>query len=692
MRTVRPGRAGGARGGRDRLNSRAYFRRLSIGLATMLQKLREKSSGWVATVIIGLLMIPFLFVIDQSYLGGMGANNVAQVKAPPTWWEGAPKWWPASMLWEHREVGVDEFRQRFEQERMRQRQEQGEAFDPRAFETLENKRKVLEGLIDEKALQLAAERAGVVVGDAAVREYIATIPAFQVDGRFDENRYRLALASQVPARTPAQFEALVRESLQQSLIPLAVGTSAFLTEGEFDRILRLSGETRDIEIALMPPVAGDTAPVGDEELKAWYEAHPSDFVRPETVTLEYVEVVGANLPAPAVADEATLRKRFEEEKARFVEPEQRLASHILVRVDADADEATRKAAQEKAQGLAAQARAAGADFAALAKANSEDHGSRDSGGDLGWVERGMMVGPFDEALFAMQAGEVRGPVQTDFGYHVLQLREIRQGAQVDFEQVRDELAREQALADRERGFSDLVGQLTDLVYQNPSSLAPAAERLGLQVQTLGPFSRDETVGIGAAPEVKRLAFSEAMIEDGTASDPIQLGPEHSVVIRVVEHAPEEPRPLAEVREQVIAAVRADRTQKAAVAAADALVERLGKGEAIAEAAAAAGAELAPLPGLPRGVPAPSPEGNRAIFAVAPPVDGKPSAGRFELQGGRQAVFVVNAVHPGKPEELQGQQRSSLRAQFEQVDGNAAAEAYVAAVRKGFEVVVEESQL
>lgn len=658
----------------------------------MLQKLRDRSSGWVATVIIGLLMIPFLFVIDQSYLGGMGANNVAQVKAPPTWWQGAPKWWPASMLWEHREVGVDEFRQRFEQERMQQRQEQGEAFDPRAFETLENKRKVLDRLIDEKSLQLAAERSGVVVGDAAVREYIATIPAFQVDGRFDENRYRLALASQAPVRTPAQFEELVRESLQQSLVPLAVATSAFLTEGEFDRILRLSGETRDIEIALLPLPAVDNAPVSDEEAKAWYEAHPSDFVRPEAVTLEYLEVDGSSLPAPAAADEATLRKRFEEEKARFVEPEQRLASHILVRVDADADEATRKAAQEKAQRLADQARAAGADFAALAKANSEDPGSRDGGGDLGWVERGMMVGPFEAALFAMQAGEVSGPVQTDFGYHVLQLRELKQGAQVDFEQVREELAREQAQADRERGFSDLVGRLTDLVYQNPSSLAPAAEQLGLQLRTLGPFTREETVGIGAAPEVKKLAFSEAMIEDGTASDPIQLGPEHSVVIRVVEHTPEQPRPLAEVREQVVAAVQADRRQQAAVAAADALVERLRKGEAIAEVAAAAGADLAPLPGLPRGVPAPSPEGNRAIFAVAAPAEGKPAAGRFELQGGRQAVFVVNAVHPGKPEELQAEQRKSLRAQFEQMDGSAAAEAYVGAIRRGFEVEVEESQL
>jgi peptidyl-prolyl cis-trans isomerase D len=658
----------------------------------MLQKLRDRTSGWVATVIIALLMIPFLFVIDHSYLGGVGANNVAQVKAPPKWWEGAPSWWPASMLWEHREVGVEEFRQRFEQERMRQRQEQGEAFDPRAFETVENKRKVLDGLIDEKVLQLAADRAGVVVGDAAVREYIASIPAFQVDGKFDANRYQLALASQVPAQTPARFEQLVRESLQQSLVPLAVGTSAFVTDAEFDRILRLSGEKRDVELALLPPTAEDTAPVGEEEIQAWYDAHPRDFLRPESVTIEYVEVDGSQLPAPAAADEATLRKRYEDEKARFVEPEQRLTSHILVRVEADADEATRKAAEQKAQRLATEAAAPGADFAALAKANSEDPGSRDAGGDLGWVERGAMVAPFEEALFAMQPGEVRGPVQTDFGYHVLQLRELKQGAQVGFEQAREELAREQAQADRERAFSDLSGRLTDLVYQNPSSLAPAAEQVGLQVQKLGPFTRNDTVGIGASPEVKKAAFSEAMIEDGTASDPIELGPDRSVVIRVLEHTPEQARPLAEVKDQVVAAIHADRREQAAIAAADALVKRLQAGETLATVAASAGAEVMPLPGLPRGVPAPSPEANRAIFAATAPAEGKPLAGRFGLPDGRHAIFSVTAVHPGNPEELQPEQREMLREQFAQMDGGAAAEAYVREARKRFDVVVEETQL
>lgn len=143
----------------------------------MLQKLRDKTSGWIVTVILGLLMIPFLFVIDNSYLGGVGAQNVARVSAPPTWWRSAPSWWPVRMLWQHHEISSQDFRTRFEQERMRERQQQGDNFDPRAFESTENKMAVLDQLIDEQVVRLVGEQAGVVIGDGAVREYIATMPA-----------------------------------------------------------------------------------------------------------------------------------------------------------------------------------------------------------------------------------------------------------------------------------------------------------------------------------------------------------------------------------------------------------------------------------------------------------------------------------------------------------------------------------
>ena len=435
----------------------------------MLQKLRDKTSGWIVTVIMGLLMIPFLFVIDNSYLGGVGAQNVAKVSAPPSWWQSAPSWWPMSFLWSHHEVSVEEFRTRFEQARMQAREQQGDNFDPREFETAENKRAVLDQLIDEQVVRLAADDAHIVIGDAAVRDYIAAIPAFKRDGKFDGDQYRLTLAQGNPPRTPAMFEQLVRTSLQQSIIPSALAQSGFATKGESERLLKLLGETRDVEFAILPAPAADTAPVDDAQIKQWYDAHPRDFRQPESVSIEYVELNAASMPAVAAADEAALRRRYDEEKARFVKPDERLASHILI--------ANGPGAEAKAAKLAEEAKKPGADFAALAKANSTDPGSKDVGGDLGWVERGVMVKPFEDALFAMQAGEIRGPVKTDFGYHVLQLREIKGGEGRPFEEVRDQLAAEQLQADTERQFNELGGKLVDLVYKNPTVLDSAAKAL-----------------------------------------------------------------------------------------------------------------------------------------------------------------------------------------------------------------------
>lgn len=659
----------------------------------MLQTLREKTSGWIATVVLGLLIIPFAFVGVNEYMGGGTDNTVAKVEAPPTWWSSAPSWWPLSMLWQREEVTLQEFQTAFDQARMRQREALGENFDPRAFETAENKRLVLDQLVDQKVLKLTSRRADIVVSDQAVRQYIANEPAFQVDGKFDANRYALMLSSQVPALTPVEFEQEQRERMQLALIPQGIGESAFIPSKELDRLITMLGETRDITIAALPAPVLDDAAVTDAQVKAWYDAHPADFKQGESVTLEYVEIVGSSLATTVPADEASLRKRYEQEKSRFMSPEQRLVSHILVEVPADADAATRTAAEQKAVALTAQARKPGADFGALAKANSSDAGSKDSGGLLPPFARdGTMVKPFEEAAFSMQVGEVRGPVKTDFGYHVLKLGEIQPGQGKSFEDVRDELAREQADADGERAYNDLAGRLVNEVLKNPTALGPAARSVGLPVQKLGPFSRATASGIAANPAVLRAAFSEMLVQDGTVSDPIEIAPKHSVLIRVLEHTPEQPQPIAQVRDAVIAAVRADRTTQAAEAAADALLARVAKGESLQAIATAEKLQAGEIPGLPRGAPMPSPEINAAVFEAQKPVEGKVSAGKALMQNGSYAVFTVNKVTPGDIGKLNPEQRTQLQQQVVQMDGASAVESFVASMRKQFKVTLSEDKL
>jgi peptidyl-prolyl cis-trans isomerase D len=308
------------------------------------------------------------------------------------------------MLWQREEIDAEEFRTAFERERQQQRASQGEQFDAREFEKLDNKRRVLDQLVDRRVLRMMAGRAGIVVGDAQVRDEIQSIPAFQVDGKFNAQQYQLTLAAQVPQRSPRQFEQVVREDLQQSLIPRQLMESAFATPSEVERLLRLLGEKRDVSFVVMPPPAADTGAVTAAEIQRWYDNHAGDYRAPETVTLEYVDIDGSQLAPPAAADDSVLRQRYEQEKNRFSQSEERLASHILVKVEAGADAATLKAAEARAARIAAQARQPGADFAALARAESDDAGSKAGGGDLGWISKEMMDKQFEEALFAMQPG------------------------------------------------------------------------------------------------------------------------------------------------------------------------------------------------------------------------------------------------------------------------------------------------
>ena len=659
----------------------------------MLQKLRDKTSGWIATVILGLLIIPFAFFGLEQYLVQRTDNNVAQIDVPPDWWASAPSWWPVSVLWDHEQITVDQFRTSFEQQRQQARSQQGDAFDPRAFESADNKRAILDALIDQRVQAIAAKQAGVVVSNELIRKAIEEVPAFQVDGKFNADRYQLALASQIPAQTPRGFEDVVRDSLQQSLVTTGVGASNFVTPAEMERLIRLLGEKRDVQLLVMPTQAPDSAAVSAVDAKRWYDTHTDAYRAPETVSIEYVELNAATMAPPTNVDEAALRQRYEKESSRFVEQEQRLASHILVRVEKGASDAALKVAQQKAQQLATQSKAAGADFAALARASSDDTGSKAAGGDLGWVGKGMMVGPFEDALFAMRPGQISEPIKSDFGWHVIQLRELKAGAQETFEQAREALVREQAGEDRGRAFNDLSSRLVDLVYKNPSSLTPAARALNLPVLNAGPFARNGGTGIAANPAVQRAAFSDALTQDGTVSDPIELGDNHSVMIRVTSHAPARTLPLAQVRDKVIAAVRAERTTQASSKVADAGLARLRAGETLAAIATSRG--LPPpqsVADVPRGAPVIDPAVSAQVFAVPAPVVGKISPGKSILNNGQAVLFAVTAVRPGDIAQVPPDQRAMLQQQVEQVGGMSDIQALVQSIRKRMKIDVMEANL
>jgi len=657
----------------------------------MLQALREKTSGWIAIAIVAVLAVPFAFFGMEQYLFQGVSSDAAKVEAPPRWWSSAPDWaLVRRLVWESESITAEEFRSAFEAERRRRRDEQGERFDARAFENPQARREVLETLIDQAVMRLAARQAGIVVGDQQLNRAITSIEAFQVNGEFNPSLYQLRLRTLNPPRTEQMFRDDMRESLQQTLIQTQLAQSAFVTDEQARRVLALLEERRDVQLVHLPAPLPDTGEVSEEEIAQWHQSHLHLYRAPEAVKIEYVEIDGQHLPPPPEPDDASVQQRYEREKARFTEPEQRLVSHLLIHAEGE-DPAAQKAAEDKAARLADEARQ-GADFAALVREHSDDGGSRASGGDLGWIERGMMPGPFEQALFAMGAGEISAPVKTDFGWHVLYLRELQPGTQIAFEQVRDQLEEEEREAARERQFNDLSGQVVDEVYRTPTSLDAAASLLGQPVQHTGLFVRGERSGFAARPEIQRAAFSESLIQDGTASDPINLGPQHIALIRVVEHTPERALTVEEARERVILDVRHNRSVLQMRAHVDALLDSLRAGESLAEVAAREKAEVHALPALSRRAPTLPEQVVEAFFQVPAPTQGTAASGKIIMPDNSAVLFVVNAVLPGDVDAIAEEQRAALRQNLAELYGSEDAHTLLQLRRRAMNIRIFESQL
>jgi peptidyl-prolyl cis-trans isomerase D len=513
-------------------------------------------------------------------------------------------------------------------------------------------------------------------------------PNFQVDGHFDKERYRLLLgASQ---KSPEWYQEQVRRDLAVRQVPQELIRANVITEAQVDGYLRLRDQTRDFRYIKLERPKADT-PVADADIEAYFKAHGDEFMTPEKVSLEYVEVDAAKMQADIKPDDAALKQRYEEQKARFVASEQRLASHILVKVAANADAAAQKAALEKAQALAADAKS-GKDFAALAKAESADLGSKAQGGDLGWLDKGVTDPAFEAALFAMNKGDVSDPVKTDEGYHIIQLRDVRAEKVRPFEEVKAELAKQYVDSERERVYSDVSGKLTDAVYQDPTSLTGAAKELGLPIQKTAAFTRAGGEGIAANPAVVRAAFSNSVLTEGNTSDAIELGPNHIAFIRVDQHEKSVPKALADVREQISKKLADQAIAKQAAEQAGVLLGRLEKGETLDAVAAPLKLKVEQQKDIGRSAANLDQALVGEVFALPRPQEGKTVAGKVALPGDVHALVVLDAVKDGDPSKLDAKTREAARNQLSQGIGDLAVRGYVDSLRKTAKIEVVEDRL
>jgi peptidyl-prolyl cis-trans isomerase D len=635
----------------------------------MARTLHERFSGPFVKVVLGIIGVIFGgFFGIQQYFNPRSETYVATVNG--------------------HEISQDEFRERYNNYRAQMQRMMGAQFDAQAFDTPERKRELLEQLISEQLLLQANDKLGVVVPVSVVREEIMGIPAFQVDGKFSPDQYRLLLAAQ--RKAPEEFEQNVSQDIALRQLTGQVALSSLVTDADVNEYLRLRDQTRDFWFVKLPkPDAG--APIADADIAAYYQAHGGDFMTPEEVSLDYVELDASRMPVATTVDDATLKQQYDQQKSKFVKPEQREASHILIAVGKNADAAAQKAALAKAEGIRKELKA-GKDFAALARADSDDLGSKAQGGDLGWLEKGVTDPAFEAALFAMQKGEVSDPVKSDDGYHIIFLRDVHPESVRSFDEVKSELTKKYLDEQREHAYSDVSGKLTDAIYQDPTSLAPAAKALGLTVQKTALFARTGGTGIAANPAVVKAAFSNNVLAEGNSSDPIEIGTDHIVIVRVDQHVKPEPRPLGEVREQIRALLTGQQVAKAAKERADTLFARLQKGEALDKVAA--DLKLAPVEekGIGRSAANLEKPLIDAVFALLPPAAGKSEPGMVALGGDVYALFQLDAVKDGDPSKLDPRTREAALNQMRQGLGYEAVRGFVDSLRKAAKIEIMENRL
>jgi peptidyl-prolyl cis-trans isomerase D len=602
----------------------------------MLQTIHDKVTGWIAGIVIFLIGVPFIFWgID---IGFGVANYAARVDTADL-----PFWKPSVKI----PLG-DVSRAYQSQLASRQQMFRGEV--PAEMRT-EMQDQVLEGFIQREILEQRSRALGYRVSDEQVMKAYEEIPAFQVDGKFSNEAATRLLMSQ--GISPAAFEADQRTELQVLQLQNGIVASAFTTPYELERANTLEAEQRELAWLEVPAARFAELIVPDDAaVQAYYERNKDRFMTPDTVTLKYVELKVDDIAAKVPVTEEALRTYYDSVKERYVEAEKRRGRHILIQVQDDKADA---AARQKAEEVLAKVNAGG-DFAKLAKEFSQDAGSAAQGGDLGWAERSYFVGPFADALFDMKPGEVRGPVRTQFGYHIIRLEEVNAGKQKSFEEARPELEGEYRRQEAEERFGEQQEKLADKAFESPDNLDAVSKELGLPVLEVAGFTRTEGGGpFGAQPAIIDAAFSDEVL-NGENSQPVELEPGDVVVLRVASRTQPQLKPLAQVREQIVEAIKKDRADEQLDARTRELAEQLAAASTTWEQARTELKAQAHGPIWASRTEADLPiEVRNALFAMPKPASGQKTYKAVGLGTGDFALVALSGTRAGTVSES-GEQR------------------------------------
>ncbi|MEN5244747.1 peptidylprolyl isomerase [Pseudomonas moraviensis] len=507
----------------------------------MLQNIRDNSQGWIAKTIIGVIVaLMALTGFDAIFQATTHKNEAAKVNGD--------------------EISQNELSQAVDMQRRQLMQQLGKDFDASLLDEKMLRESALKGLIDRKLLLQGAEQAKFSFSEAALDQVILQTPEFQVDGKFSSERFDQVIRQLGYSRM--QFRQMLAQEMLIGQLRAGVAGSGFVTDAEVLAFARLEKQTRDFATL---NVKADPAAVKltDDEVKAYYDEHAKEFMTPDQVIIDYVELKKSSFFDQVAVKDEDLEAAYQKEIANLAE--QRRAAHILIEVNDKTTEAQAKAKIDEVQARLAK----GEKFEALAKEFSQDPGSANNGGDLGYAGPGVYDPAFEKALYSLSKDQVSEPIRTDFGYHLIKLLGVEAPEVPTLASLKDKLTRELKAAQVEQRFVEATKQLEDSAFEASDLAQPAAD-LKLTVHTSKPFGREGGEGVAANRAVVTAAFSPEVIDEGANSTAIELDPETVIVLRSKEHLKPAQLPL----ESVSAAIRTQLTKEHASAEAKTRAEKL----------------------------------------------------------------------------------------------------------------------
>jgi peptidyl-prolyl cis-trans isomerase D len=619
----------------------------------MLQTIRDKISGIVAIVFLGAIALVFIFWGAE---GVINFNMGPQTYAAKVDGEGIP---------------TELVRRAWQQRQSQLQQMLRDELPPEMVKSQQDM--LLNQFVLVALLKQRAARYGYHISDQELAQRVMGMQQFQVDGKFSKDRYNALVRN--TGLTETQFEAEMQNSLLIDQLRNAVVESAFVVPYELDRRYAMERQEREIDYALIPASAFEASTsITDEQVQKWYQENQDKYLLPETVNLQYVELTREQAESGIEVTEQGLKDYYEQVKDRFTTQERRHGRHILITVGDGVDDA---AARKKAEELTAQAKG-GADFAQLAKDNSKDPGSAQQGGDLGWAQRGMFVGPFEDALFAMSVNEIRGPVKSDFGYHVLKLEEVEAGHVKTFDEARAEIEADYRKDRAQNIFYDESQKLADTAFSALTELDSVAKAMNLQVKTVTGFTREGGGEFGEEPSVIEAAFSDDVLERRQNSPLVTVGEDRALVLRVTDHKAAEPRPFETVSAQIREQLKTQRMREAAAAQGAFAMARLQKGEPWASVATALKLSAVGKRFMTRqdGVAPPAILQSAFIAPNTEISEAKPYFGGVTTADGNYAVYAVTAVRNADPSKEAAAEKAARKRRAEMQHGQQEFSAYV----------------